>query len=90
MELDEIREYLNNYDAELIRILAKRQKLIPKVAKYKKENNLQRYQPEREKEIIESKRKLAINLGLDPDLVEDIIKKIIENSHKIEKEIIGK
>lgn len=90
MELKEIREHLDRLDIALVTILAERQSLIPKVAEYKKENNLERYQPNREKEIFEKKRELAKSMNLDPDLVEDLFKRIIENSHAIEKEIIGK
>lgn len=90
MELKEIREHLDRLDRALVMILSERMSLIPMVAKWKKENNIERYQPEREKEIIEEKRKLAEEMHVNPDLVEDLIKRIIEDSHRIEKDIIGK
>lgn len=90
MEITEIRKQLDEIDKELLNIIAKRMSLIPKIAEYKKEHNVQRHQPEREKEIIETKRKVAEELGLNPDLVEDIFKRLIEDAHRIEKEIIGK
>ena len=90
MELTEIRKELDKLDAELVSILAKRMKFIPEVAEYKKKNNIQRFQPAREKEILESKRKLAKEAGLNPDLVEKIFKEIINDAHRIEKEIMGK
>ncbi len=90
MDLAEIRKSLDKIDAELVSLLAKRMSFIPKVAEYKKENNMPRFQPAREKEIIESKRKLAKEAGLNPDLVEKIFKEIINDAHRIEKDIIGK
>ncbi len=89
MELEEIREHLDRLDSALVMVLAERQSLIPKVAEFKVKNNIKRYQPEREKEIIQDKRKMAEGAGLDPDLAEDIFKRIIKDSHRIEKEIIG-
>lgn len=89
MELSEIRKKLDQLDKELVRILAKRMALIPSVAEYKKEYDLPRLMPEREKEIIDSKRKLAEKLNVNPDLVEDLLKRIIEDSHRIEKDILG-
>lgn len=89
MELSEIRKELDKLDAKLVSTLAKRMKFIPHVAEYKKKNNVSRFQPAREKEIIESKRKLAIDSGLNPDLVEKIFKEIISDAHRIEKEIMG-
>lgn len=90
MELKEIREHLDLLDMELVKILAERMSLIPKVAEFKIKHNMERYQPEREKEIIAEKRKLAEEKGVDPDLVEDLFKRIIKDSHRIEEKIMGK
>jgi chorismate mutase/prephenate dehydrogenase len=89
MDLKELREHLDRLDNALLYILAERMILIPKVAQYKKENNIPRYQPERELQIITGKRELASKLALNPDLAEIIYKAIIEDAHRIEKEIIG-
>ena len=90
MELSKIRKKLDKLDKRLMRILAKRMALIPDVAKYKKTNGVARYQPEREKQIIESKRKLAQQNKVNPDLAEDLFKRIIKDAHRIEENIIGK
>jgi chorismate mutase/prephenate dehydratase len=90
MELKEIREHLDRIDSALVMLLAERMSFIPKVAEYKKKNNLPRYQPEREKEILASKRKLAEANNLNPDLIETLFKAIIEDAHRIEKDIMGK
>ncbi|MFA6226938.1 MAG: chorismate mutase [Candidatus Paceibacterota bacterium] len=89
MNLLELRKEIDRIDGELLSVLVERMKLIPKVAEYKKENNLPRYQPEREKEIIKVRKELAEELNLNPDLVEKIYKEIIEDAHRIEKEIMG-
>jgi len=81
---------LDQLDDALVCILAERMGLIPKVAEYKKENNLPRYQPAREKEIIKMKRELAVKLKLNPDLVENLFKEIIKDAHRIEAGIMGK
>lgn len=90
MDLKEIREHIDKLDNELVSVLAKRMMLIPKIAGYKKENNIARNQPRREKEIIEARRQLAKNLGVNQDLVEDIFKKVIKDAKRIQKEIIEK
>lgn len=89
LNLDNIRIEINKCDTDLIKALAGRMKLIPSVAEYKKANGIERYQPEREKQIIESRRKMASDLGLNPDLVEKIMKAIIEDAHRIEIDIMG-
>ena len=87
--LEELRVEIDKCDKEIIQVIARRMKLIPLVASFKRENNLPRYQPVREKKIIENRRSLAEELGLSPDLVEEIIKLIIKDSHRIEENIIG-
>jgi len=89
MELPEIREHLDRLDNTLITILAERMSFIPKVAEYKKKNNVERYQPEREREIFEVKEELAKKMNLNPELVKKIFETIIEDAHRIEKEILG-
>ncbi len=89
MDIEEIRAHLDRLDTCLVYILAERMSYIPKVAEYKLQNNLPRYQPEREKQIIDGKRKLAEDLKINPDLVEDLLRRIIQDSHRIEKDIIG-
>ena len=90
MDLKELRAHLDRLDTALVYILAERMSLIPKVAEYKKENNIERYQPEREREILVLKRELAKKVELNPDLVETLFKEIILDAHRIEEEIIGK
>lgn len=87
-DLKELRAHLDRLDTALVRILAERMSLILKVAEYKKANNVPRYQPEREKEIIRLKRELAEELGLSPNLVETLYKEIIKDAHRIERGII--
>ena len=88
MELSEIRKKIDKYDKELVRIIAKRTALIPLVADYKKKNQIKRYQPDREQEIINQKRELAKKYNVNPELIEDLIKRIIQESHRIEKNIM--
>lgn len=89
IDLAELRKNIDILDAELLAALAKRMQLIPQVAAYKKANNVQRYQPEREKEVFQKWRTLAEQQGVNPDLAEKIIRTIIEDAHRIEEEIIN-
>lgn len=90
MDLSKLRKQIDELDKELVRTLAKRMFLIPKVAEYKKQHNLKRYQPEREKQMIKNLRAAASELKIEPDLVEDLFKRIIKEAHRIEKKVMGK
>ena len=90
MELSEIREHLDRLDTALLTILAERMAFIPKVAEYKKKNNIVRYQPEREKQIFKAKKELAKQLNINPELARKIFENIIADAHRIEKEAMSK
>jgi chorismate mutase len=85
MDLEELRKKINKIDNDLISLLFERTELSRKVAEYKKENNLEIYQPQREKEIIKEKRKLAEENNLDAEFIENLFKLIMENSKKIQE-----
>lgn len=89
MGLEEFREKLDIIDQDLVDKLSERMAVIPLVAEYKKTNGVSRYHPEREEEIIQTKRSLAERHGISPDMVEAIYREIFKESHRIEKEIMG-
>ena len=87
MELNFIRNELDKLDNELMSVLAKRMDLVLEVAAYKEKNNLPLCQQKRENEIFEAKRALARKYGLNEKLVEDLFKRIIKDSIRIQQEI---
>lgn len=90
MELSEIRKQIDKIDKKLVEVIKERLDLIPCVAEFKLQNNINRLQKGREKEIIEKNRKTAEQVGINPDLIEDILKRMIKESHRIEKTIMKK
>ena len=58
MEIKELREQINQIDAEMALLFTKRMELVSLIAKYKKENNLPIFDEEREKEIIKKNLEL--------------------------------
>lgn len=52
--LNEVREKINGIDSKLVELLDERAGLVKNIGEFKKSNNIQVYQPEREKEIKES------------------------------------
>jgi len=90
MKLKETREHLDRLDNAIVLLLAERLSLIPHVADYKIKHGILRNQPEREKEILLEKSKLGNKYGLRKKYVEDIFRRVIEESHIIEKKIMAK
>ncbi|MDP3918390.1 MAG: chorismate mutase [Nanoarchaeota archaeon] len=90
MELKKVRENLDNIDQEIVLLLAKRLSLVKELAQYKAENNISMKDPDREKEILLKTSELGEKHNLRKEYVQDIFKRIIEESHNIQKEISGK
>ncbi|MBD3245033.1 MAG: hypothetical protein GF335_03510 [Candidatus Moranbacteria bacterium] len=90
MELSEIRKQIDKIDKKLVELIKQRLDLIPEVAQYKLKNNIKRFQKKREAQIISRNRKRAKELKINPDLIEDILKRMIKESHRVEKKIMKK
>ena len=74
MDLKEAREIINSVDSQMAKLFEQRMTAVFEVAKYKKENNMPIYDPEREKIVIEKNSKYIEN----PEYIE-YYKKWIQN-----------
>ena len=54
MELNELRKQINQIDDEILDLFLRRMEVAGQVASYKREHDLPIYQPQREREILES------------------------------------
>lgn len=73
-DLPSFRESLDKVDEELLTLLWRRRAIVHKVKQYKKQNDLPPKDPSREREILSKAAKLAQEMDLPPELVQDIIK----------------
>ncbi len=87
MSLAELRKEIDALDKHLFEILAERKKLVMQIANYKKLNGLALKQPRREKQLIEQKKQLARELGLNENFVEKICRIIIDESLRLEEDV---
>ena len=85
MELSEIRNRMDEIDSSMMKLLRERMDLMPLVAEYKKANGLEIFDPVREGKIIESKKEMAKEFGVSEDLVEEIFRKIMDESREVQK-----
>lgn len=83
VELEKIREEINDTDRELIRLLKKRFDLVSKAAVSKKEFGDKVYSREREAYVISSAEKYAVESGLPEGLLSDVMKRLLRESYKI-------
>lgn len=66
MNLEQARGQINQIDKELMQLFVQRMECVIEVAKFKLENDMPIFQPEREDEIIQNNLELLQNAGLKP------------------------
>ncbi|HET8552183.1 MAG TPA: chorismate mutase [Gammaproteobacteria bacterium] len=81
-QLDELRELIDATDQALLDVLTQRAQLVDQVAKLKRARDLPIVMPAREQAIIESVRARAADAGLSADVVEDIFRCVLTESHR--------
>lgn len=69
MELEHLRQLMDSIDAEVIDLLARRMELSERMGEVKKECNMTAYQPERWREIVETRGERAGKLNLSRDFI---------------------
>ena len=84
--LAELRAQIDSLDEELLQLLAKRLNVVHKIGEVKLQHGLPIYVPQRESEMLQKKREAATQLGLSPNLIEDILRRIMRESYVSENQ----
>ena len=80
MSLDDLRERLSAVDRELISLVARRQEIVAEVSAHKMRTGTATRDYARERRVIESARRQAGALGLDTEVVEQVMQALIRSS----------
>ncbi|MBS9783687.1 MAG: bifunctional chorismate mutase/prephenate dehydrogenase [Pasteurella sp.] len=80
-KLNTLRQDIDDIDAELVNLLARRSKLTQQIGEIKTETGMPIYVPEREKSLIAARRVQANKSGISADLVEDLLHRIMRESY---------
>jgi chorismate mutase-like protein len=83
-DLADLRTRIDELDAQLIEVLAERIRVCEQVAKRKEASGASIIQPNRVREVLGTRRQWAIDQGLDPDFVEQIVRVLLAETHRIE------
>ncbi|SFD06768.1 bifunctional chorismate mutase/prephenate dehydrogenase [Pragia fontium] len=85
-ELTTLRDQIDEVDKALLKLLAKRLDLVAEVGEVKSQYGLPIYVPEREISMLASRREEAQQLGVPPDLIEDVLRRIMRESYTSEND----
>lgn len=80
-DLSRLRAQIDRIDDELIRLLAQRARLTAAVGEHKSVHGLPLYVPEREAELLAARRQAAAAAQVNPDLVEDVLRRVMRESY---------
>ncbi|MEX9870776.1 bifunctional chorismate mutase/prephenate dehydrogenase [Providencia huaxiensis] len=86
VELTHLREQIDEVDKSLLDLLAKRLQLVAEVGEVKSLHGLPIYVPERETSMLAARRAEAERMGIPPDLIEDILRRIMRESYAREND----
>ena len=80
MTLEELRDELSAVDRQLVELIAERQRLVGEIGRNKQATGTGTRDYAREKDVLDMGRAKAEELGLDPDLAENVLTELIRSS----------
>ncbi|NQZ22224.1 MAG: bifunctional chorismate mutase/prephenate dehydrogenase [Colwellia sp.] len=80
-QLKVFRNEIDEIDSQLVELLAKRRVVTTKVGELKSQVGMPIYAPEREVELLALRRQQAIDAGVSPELIEDILRRLMRDSY---------
>lgn len=76
--ITEVRNEIDNIDCEIIKLLSKRFGYVREVVKYKEKTDIGIEATDRRAAVIESRRKWAEEVNINPDVIENIYNTLID------------
>jgi chorismate mutase-like protein len=86
--LDELRQDIDRIDEVLVRLLNERARVACEVGRVKKEQGVEVYQPDREKQVLDHVRGLAVEGPLGPDAIARLFERIIDEARRLERRVV--
>ena len=80
MDLEQLRSNLSAIDRRLVELIAERQEIVAEIGKNKRDAGTGTRDYQREKNVLDMGRAQAVDLGVDPDLVENLLTLLIRTS----------
>jgi chorismate mutase-like protein len=86
--LDDLRKDIDRVDEVLVRLLNERARCVCEIGRLKKEQGVEIYQPDREKDVLKHVREVACEGPLGPDAIGRLFERIIDEARRLERRVI--
>jgi chorismate mutase len=86
--LEDLRRDIDRVDEVLVRLLNERARCACEIGRLKKEQGIDIYQPEREKQVLEHVRGVAAEGPLGPDAIVRLFERIIDEARRLERQVV--
>jgi chorismate mutase-like protein len=86
--LDDLRRDIDRVDEVLVRLLNERARCVCEVGRLKKEQSIEVYQPDREKEVLAHVRSVAAEGPLGAEAIARLFERIIDEARRLERRVV--
>jgi chorismate mutase len=86
--LDDFRKDIDRVDEVIVRLLNERARVACEIGRLKKAEGVPVYQPDREKEVIEHVRSIAVEGPLGPEAIVRLFERIIDEARRLERRVV--
>lgn len=86
-EIDAIRQELDRLTFDLVKLIAKREQLVVRIGRLKGQMGLRAMDERREAQVLETGSKAANELGVDPAVVQAVLRLLIAHARKLQEEL---
>jgi chorismate mutase-like protein len=86
--LDDLRADIDRVDEVLVRLLNERARVACEIGRVKKEQGIELYQPDREKQVLAHVRNVASEGPLGADAIARLFERIIDEARRLERRMI--
>ena len=88
MELEHFRQVMDSIDGDIIDLIARRMEISEQIGNIKKASNMTAYQPDRWREIVETRGEQADKMKLSREFIVALYEKIHHESIRMQLEIL--
>jgi chorismate mutase len=86
--LDDLRRDIDRVDEVIVRLLNERARVVCEIGRLKKEQGIQVYQPDREKQVLAHVRGIAVEGPRGPEAIARLFERIIDEARTLERRVV--